>query len=101
MEQGEKELSAESRKKTRSCKAKRPRKSGQSSQSRKSRKSKAELVGKVIENLEQKLEANELKPSVGDLIRLLQLERELEAEQPREIKVSWVEPREEEHAGEK
>jgi hypothetical protein len=56
------------------------------------RKSKAKLVSKVIAKIEQKLEADELKPSVGDFIRLLQLEKELkEEEQPKEIKVSWVE----------
>ena len=58
-----------------------------------------ELVEQVIEKMEQKLKSEEVKPSVGDLIRLLQLEKELEEEQPKEIKVSWVEPREEEHAG--
>jgi hypothetical protein len=54
--------------------------------------SKAKLVTKVIRKIEKKLEADELKPTVGDFIRLLQLEKELEDEQPREIKVSWVEP---------
>jgi hypothetical protein len=56
------------------------------------RKSKSRLVSKVIARIEQKFEADEIKPSVGDYIRLLQLERELsEEEQPTEIKVSWVE----------
>jgi hypothetical protein len=54
--------------------------------------SKAKLVTKVIKKIEKKLEADELKPTVGDFIRLLQLEKEYEEEQPREIKVSWVEP---------
>jgi len=56
------------------------------------RANKAELVSKVIEKIEQKLESGEMKPTVGDFIRLLQLEKELTEEQPREIKVSWVEP---------
>ncbi len=56
------------------------------------RKSKAKLVGKVIARIEEKLDSEELKPSVGDFIRLLQLEKELEEEeQPKEIKVTWVE----------
>jgi hypothetical protein len=59
---------------------------------RTSKPSKAKQVTKVIRKIEKKLEADELKPTVGDYIRLLQLERELEDEQPREIKVSWVEP---------
>ena len=53
---------------------------------------------KVIQNIEEKLKSDQLKPTVGDLIRLLQLEKELEEEQPKEIKVLWVEPREKEHA---
>jgi hypothetical protein len=57
---------------------------------------KAELVSKVIERIEEKLESGEMKPTVGDFIRLLQLEKELTEEQPREIKVSWVEPVEQE-----
>lgn len=61
-------------------------------------KSKAELVKEVILKIEQKLDRNELKPTVGDFIRLLQLEKELEEEQPKEIKISWVEPDEKEHA---
>ncbi len=66
------------------------------------RKSKAKMVSKVIARIEEKLEADELKPSVGDFIRLLQLEKELkEEEQPKEIKVSWVERDEKDCASEK
>jgi hypothetical protein len=57
-------------------------------------KNKAELISRVLENIENKLTSQELKPSVGDFIRLLQLEKELEEEQPKEIKVSWVEAEE-------
>jgi len=53
------------------------------------------LVEEMIQKMRRKLTAKDMKPSVGDLIRLLQLEKELEDEQPREIKVSWVEPCEE------
>ena len=66
------------------------------------RKSKAKLVRDVIQKMEQKLESEDLKPSVGDFIRLLQLEKELnEEKQPKEIKVSWVDPSEGERASEK
>jgi len=78
------------KKKTRVKKPRAPRRRRQHAQ---------ELVEQVIEKMEQKLKSDEVKPSVGDFIRLLQFEKELEEEQPREIKVSWVEPREEEHAG--
>jgi hypothetical protein len=58
------------------------------------RSSKAELVSKVLQKMEEKLANGELKPTVGDFIRLIQLEKELAEEEPREIKVSWVEPEE-------
>ncbi len=80
-------------------KGRKPRKASPKAQ--RNRKKKAALVKKVIQNIEQKLEANELKPTVGDFIRLLQLDKELDEEQPREIKVSWVEPDEKGHVSEK
>jgi hypothetical protein len=67
---------------------------------RKRATTKERLVSMVIQQIGDKIESNELKGTVGDLVRLIQLEKELKAEkQPREIKVSWVEP-EEEHASE-
>jgi len=92
MEQTEQQRPAEGEKKPRGEKA---------APARPRRKSKKKLVEQVIENIEKKLTSKDLKPSVGDFIRLLQLEKELEEEQPKEIKVSWVEPREEERASEK
>lgn len=56
---------------------------------------KAALVEQAIQSLEKRLKNDELKATVGDLIRLVQLERELEEEQPKEIKVRWIEPAEE------
>jgi hypothetical protein len=53
---------------------------------------KVKVIGDVIAKMEAKLTSEELKPSVGDFIRLLQFEKELKEEQPREIEVSWVEP---------
>ncbi len=54
--------------------------------------SKAELVSRVLEKMEKTMVAEGVKPTVGDFIRLVQLEKELAEEQPKEIKVSWVEP---------
>jgi len=59
------------------------------------------LVEQAIQQFGEKLENNELKSTVGDFIRLLQLKKELLEEAPREIKVSWVEPEEKEHVPEK
>jgi len=54
------------------------------------RLTKAELVSGLIKKIQAKLGSDEFKPTVGDLLRLLQLEQEMEEEQPREIKVSWI-----------
>jgi hypothetical protein len=64
-------------------------------------KNKKELVKQAIQQIGKKIENNELKPTVGDFIRLLQLEKELLDETPREIKVLWVEAEEKEHVPEK
>jgi hypothetical protein len=64
-------------------------------------KNKKELVQQAIQQIGDKLDKNELKPTVGDLIRLLQLEKEILEETPKEIKVSWVEPEEKEHVPER
>jgi len=64
-------------------------------------KTESELVNEAIKEFEQKLKEKEIKPTVGDFIRLLQLKKELKADEPREIKVSWVEPGEPESATEK
>ena len=55
---------------------------------------KAALVNRMIQSFEEKLDKQELKGTLGDFIRLLQLEKELEDEQPKEIEVRWVEPSE-------
>ncbi len=64
-------------------------------------KNKKALVKQAIQQFGKKLDSNELKPTVGDFLRLLQIEKELLEEKPKEIKVSWVEPEEKEHAPEK
>lgn len=46
----------------------------------------------VLENMEGKLTADEFKPSLADFLRLVQLEKEIGEEEPKEIKVTWVEP---------
>jgi hypothetical protein len=47
-------------------------------------------VQKMLDVLESKIDSD-VKCSVADFIRLLQVERELMSEQVREIKVSWQE----------
>jgi hypothetical protein len=55
---------------------------------------KAALVNKLLCLIERRFKKDELKATLGDFIRLLQLQKELEEEQPKEIEVRWVEPAE-------
>ncbi len=50
------------------------------------------MIDALIASAEEKIEANEFKISASDLIRLLQYKQELEAERPKELKVTWIEP---------
>ena len=56
------------------------------------KKKASEFVEKVLEKMEEKLEGDQIKPSVGDYLRLLQYREEMEADEPKEIRVTWVEP---------
>lgn len=56
------------------------------------RNKKAEVVEQLLEKVEQKLGEGEVKATLGDYIRLVQLQKELEDEEPGEITVTWVDP---------
>jgi hypothetical protein len=60
----------------------------------------AELVDKVIQKYTEKIDNDKVTLSVGDLIRLMQYRKELETEDAKEIKATWVEPTEKEPATE-
>ena len=51
-----------------------------------------DVVNKLLEKMEQKLtgENSEMKVTLADYIRLLQLKKEIEDEEPKEIRVTWV-----------
>jgi len=42
------------------------------------------------------LGGEDVKATLGDYIRLVQLQQELEEEEPKDIKVTWVDPKPEE-----
>jgi len=42
--------------------------------------------------VQTKFKKGELKPTLGDYIRLMQLRRELEENEPKNIEVKWVDP---------
>ena len=56
------------------------------------KKTQAAVVKKLLENVEKKLGGEDVKASLGDYIRLVQLQQELEEEEPKDITVTWVEP---------
>jgi hypothetical protein len=60
--------------------------------SAKKTKNRAEMIDALIEKARLRIQNEKSKISVADLIRLLQYRRELEAEQPKEIRVTWIDP---------
>ena len=57
------------------------------------KKTQAAVVTKLLKNVEKKLGGEDVKATLGDYIRLVQLQQELEEEEPGDITVTWVEPR--------
>jgi hypothetical protein len=53
-------------------------------------------IERLIQKFEDSLETDGVKPSVSEYIRLKQLRKELDVEELKEIKVTWVEPTEKE-----
>jgi len=52
-------------------------------------------VSNLLRQIEAKLSVDDMKITLGDFIRLMQLERDLdEDEQPREIIITWKDPSE-------
>ncbi len=64
------------------------------------KESTAKVVDELIADFRAKLKGEQVKVSVGDFIRLIQLRSELQAEEPKEIRVTWVEPAEKEPVNE-
>ena len=60
--------------------------------SAKQTKNRAGMIDELIDEAHRRIQDKSSKISVGDLIRLLQYKQELEAEQPKEIRVTWVDP---------
>ena len=52
----------------------------------------SDLLDKAIAGIEERFKSKDFKPTMGDYLKLLQMEIELEQEEVREIKVTWVEP---------
>ena len=67
-------------------------KNGGETMSNKKIEGRSEMIEELIQQARQKVKKEDCKVSVGDLIRLLQYKQELEAEQPKEIRVTWIDP---------
>jgi hypothetical protein len=52
----------------------------------------AETVREILNNVEKTLMEQGAKATLGDYIRLLQLQKEVEQAEQKEIRVTWVEP---------
>jgi len=58
------------------------------------------FIDAAIKRLEEELKSQAIKASFGDYFKLLQIRDGLVKEEPKEIKVTWVEPSEKEPATE-
>ena len=52
----------------------------------------AKLVTKAIEGIESRLNDEKDPPGIGDYIKVMQLQKDIADEQPKEITVTWVDP---------
>ncbi len=52
----------------------------------------SKLLLKAVDEFEENLKSKDLKLTLTEFLKLLQLEKEMEKEEPKEIRVSWVEP---------
>ena len=51
----------------------------------------AQAVKSMLTTIEKKMKGDQMKATLGDYIRLVQLHKELDDESPKEIRVTWVE----------
>jgi len=51
-----------------------------------------ELLGKIIAEFEKRMTDRDFKPTIGEYLKLMQLEQEAELQDTKEIKVTWVDP---------
>jgi hypothetical protein len=54
-------------------------------------KKRAEAVEKILSQVEEQLQTGEVKASLGDYIKLIQLSKEMKDESKTEIRVTWIE----------
>lgn len=52
----------------------------------------AQVIKNLLTKVEEKMASEAGKATLGDYIRLVQLDKELDEDEPKEIRVTWVEP---------
>jgi hypothetical protein len=63
------------------------------------KRERSEAVKKLVEKVEAKFVKELPKATLADYIRLIQLQKDLDEEEPKEIRVTWVDPEENREGG--
>lgn len=50
-----------------------------------------DLVDRAINSIQKRFSGEGMKATVGEFIRLLEVQKQLQADRPKEIKVTWIE----------
>ena len=56
----------------------------------------SKFLDNAMKQFEKRLESEDIKPTVGDYLKLMQIEKELDRDEAKEIKVTWVDQEESE-----
>lgn len=59
-----------------------------------------DILDRAINSIQKRFSSEGMKATVGEFIRLLEVQKQLQADQPKEIKVTWIEPDGMEYASE-
>jgi hypothetical protein len=49
-------------------------------------------LDRAIKSVEERIQANDFKPTIAEFLKLVQLSKELAQDDVKEIRVTWVEP---------
>jgi hypothetical protein len=52
----------------------------------------SETLDRAIKSVEERIQANDFKPTIAEFLKLVQLSKELAQDDVKEIRVTWVEP---------
>ena len=64
----------------------------ESAEAKPSPANRAQVIKNLLTEVEKKMTSDASKATLGDYIRLVQLDKELDEDEPKEIRVTWVEP---------